>query len=136
MIVIDEKSTLDEFNFRWSENSVNEIWRAASIPLISNHLNWKILATLIYFVIFKKGSRFFEFIRINICNFLFRIDVNLKLVQQATLRDRKTIICHNNVSLINNNDDEPCISALIDVPICGKNWINVVNDLVKMIFFQ
>ena len=31
---------LDEFHFRWLENSVIEIGKAVSNPMIFNHLNW------------------------------------------------------------------------------------------------
>ena len=38
---VHQCACLDDFNFRWLENSVIEIGKAASIPLIFNHLNKK-----------------------------------------------------------------------------------------------
>ena len=40
IFLIKNSNTLDKLYFRWLENSVIEIGKAASIALISNHLNW------------------------------------------------------------------------------------------------
>ena len=36
---INNENSWDQFQFRWSKNSVIEIWKAAQISLIFNHLN-------------------------------------------------------------------------------------------------
>ena len=54
-------SSLDKFNFRWLKNSAIEIGKAASIALISSHLNWKpsyfnLLNTLVRPPVFKTSE--------------------------------------------------------------------------------